>query len=112
MLGEGTAGTVDLTRDERGERHFLELLDRRPIDRWEAARRNGLLTHFGKYLGLVVFAGSPLLLEPMAGLFERVDDCYPCLLGMAGSLLDNDAAGHAGRIAGWLVKAEPCATKP
>ncbi|MDE0194745.1 MAG: DUF2723 domain-containing protein [bacterium] len=106
VLGEGTAGTVDLTFDERGQRHFVELLDRRPVDRWEAARRNGFLTHYGKYLGLVVFAGSPLFLEPMAGLFERADDCYPCLLGMAGSLLDNDATAHADRLAGWLARAE------
>ena len=42
----------------------------------------------------------------MAPLFERADHCYPCLLGMAGSLLDNDAAGHAGRIADWLARAE------
>ena len=103
VLGEGTAGTVDLTRDERGERHFLELLDRRPVDGWERWRRNGLLSRYGNYLGLVVLSGS---LEPMAGLFERADDCYPCLLGMAGLLLDNDAAGHAGRIAGWLARAE------
>ena len=106
VLGEGTDGTIDLTRDERGERHFLELLDRRPVDGWERSRRNGLLTHYGTYLGLVVLSGSPLLLEPMAGLFERADDCYPCLLGMAGSLLGNDADGHAGRIAGWLARAE------
>ena len=106
VLGEGTAGTVDLTLDERGQRRFVELLDRRPVDRWEAARRNRLLSHYGAYLGLVVFSGSPLLLEPLAGLFERADDCYPCLLGMAGALLDNDAARHAGRIAGWLTRAE------
>ena len=106
VLGEGTDGTIDLTRDERGERHFLELLDRRPVHGWERSRRNGLLSHYGAYLGLVVLSGSPLLLEPMAGLFERADDCYPCLLGMAGSLLGNDAAGHAGRIAGWLDRAE------
>ena len=106
VLGEGTAGTVDLTLDERGQRHFLELLDRRPVDRWEQARRHGLLSHYGNYLGLVVLAGSPLLLEPMAGLFERADDCYACLLGMAGSLLDNAAAAHADRIAGWLATAE------
>ena len=106
VLGEGTAGTVDLTRDERGERYFLELLGRRPVDRWERSRRNGLLSHYGEYLGLVVLSDSPLLLDPMTGVFERADDCYPCLLGMAGSLLDNDAAGHAGRIARWLARAE------
>ena len=114
VLGEGTAGTVDLIRDERGERHFLELLDRWPVDRWEATRRNELLWRYGNYLGLVVLAGSPLFLEPMAGLFERTHDCYPCLLAMAGALLDNDtaaqldddAAGHASRVAGWLARAE------
>ena len=42
----------------------------------------------------------------MVGLIERVDDCYPCLLGMATSLLDNAAAAHAGRIAAWLERAE------
>ena len=46
------------------------------------------------------------MLELTVGLFERADDCYPCLLGMAASLLDNDAADHAGRIAGWLARAE------
>lgn len=54
----------------------------------------------------MVLSGSPLLLEPMAGLFERADDCYACLLGLAGLLLDNDAADHAGSIAGWLSRAE------
>ena len=106
VLGEGTAGTVDLSRDERGERYFLELLDRRPVDRWEWSRRNRLLSGYGNYLGLVVLSGSPLLIEPMAGLFERADNCYACLTGMAAALLDNDAAPHAGRIAAWLVRAE------
>ena len=106
VLGEGTAGRVDLTRDERGEGYFLDLLDRRPVDGWERSRRSGLLARYANYLGLVVLSGSPLFLEPMAPLFERADDCYPCLLGMAGSLLDNDAAPHAGRIAAWLDRAE------
>ena len=97
VLGEVTAGTVDLTRDGLGERYFLELVDRRPVDRWERSRRSGLLSRYD--LGLAVLSGSPLLLEPMAEVFERAGDCYPCLLGMAGSLLDNDAADHAGRIA-------------
>ena len=107
VLGEGTAGTVDLTRDERGERYFLELLDRRPADQWARSRRSGLLSRYGNYLGLVVLSGSPLLLEPMAEVFERADDCYPCLLGMAAALLDQDAAAdHADRIAAWLARAE------
>ena len=106
VLGEGTSGTVDLTRDQRGERYFLELLDARPVDRWERSRRSGLLSRYGNYLGLVVLSGSPLLLEPMAELFERAQDCYPCLLGMAAALLDNAAADHAGRIAAWLARAE------
>ncbi len=74
VLGEGTAGTVALTRNERGERYFLDQLDRRPVDRWERSRRNGLLSRYGNYLGLVVLLGSSILLEPMAGLFERADD--------------------------------------
>ncbi len=106
VLGEGTAGTVDLSRHPPGERYFLELLDRRPADGWEQTRRNGLLSHYGRYLGLVVLSGSPLLLEPLAPLFERAQDCYTCLLGMAISLLDNAAAAHANRIAAWLTRAE------
>ncbi len=106
VLGEGTAGTVDLLRHPPGERYFLELLDRRPADGWEQTRRNGLLSHYGRYLGLVVLSGSPLLLEPLALLFERAQDCYTCLLGMAIALLDNDAAPHANRIAAWLTRAE------
>ena len=106
VLAKGTGGTVDLTRDPRGERYFLEMLDWRPVDVWERSRRNGLLNHYGNYLGLVVLAGSPLLLEPMAELFERADDCHPCLLGMAGALLENDASDHADHIAAWLARAE------
>ena len=105
VLGEGTAGTVDLLRHPPGERYFLELLDRRPADGWEQTRRNGLLSHYGRYLGLVVLSGSPMLLEPLAPLFERAQDCYTCLLGMAIALLDNDAAPHANRIAAWLTRA-------
>ena len=65
-----------------------------------------MLSRYGNYLGLVVLSGSPLLLEPMAELFERAQDCYPCLLGMAAAPLDNDAADHADRVAAWLARAE------
>ena len=106
VLEEGTDGTVDLTLDERGERYFLELLDQRPVDRWERSRRSGLLSRYGNYLGIAVLSGSPLAPEPLAPLIERAEDCYPCLLGMVSSLLDNDAADHTGRIAGWLDQAE------
>ena len=109
VLAEGTGGTVELWRHPPGERYFLELLDRRPADRWEQTRRNGLLSNYGRYLGLVVLSGSPRLLEPLAPLFARAQDCYTCLLGMAIALLDNvgnDDAGHANRIAAWLTRAE------
>ena len=111
VLEEGTGGVVRLGRAEGGERYFLELLDRRPVDVWEQSRRNLLLSGYGNYLGLVVLAGSPLLLEPLAPLIERAEDCYPCLLGMAGALLDHDAADHADRIAGWLARGRGAARR-
>ena len=87
-LAKGTGGTVDLTRDPRGERYFLEMLDWRPVDVWERSRRNGLLNHYGNYLGLVVLAGLAAAAGTLGELFERADRCYPCLLGMAGALLE------------------------
>ena len=105
VRGEGTAGTINLARDPRGERYFLELLDRQPADVWERSQRSNLLTHYGNYLGLLVVVGSRHV-EPMARLLERAEDCYPCLLGMATAVLDNDAADHADRIAAWLARAE------
>ena len=105
VRGEGTAGTINLARDTRGERYFLDLLDRQPADVWERSRRSNLLNHYGNYLGLLVVVGSRLL-EPMAEVLERAEDCYPCLLGMAEAVLDNDAAGHADRVAAWLARAE------
>ena len=72
--GRARRAPSPLTRNERGEPYFLDQLDRRPVDRWERSRRNGLLSRYGNYLGLVVLLGSSILLEPMAGLFERADD--------------------------------------
>ena len=105
VLGEGSALTANLTRDPRGERHFRELLERQPVDVWERSRRGGLLNRFGNYLGLSVL-GGPRWLEPMAKSLERAEDCYPCLLGMAETVLDNDPTGHADRVAVWLARAE------
>ena len=105
VLREGSGGTANLTRHPRGERHFLELLHRQPIDVWERWQRSSLLTHYGNYLGLIVLVDSPLQ-EPLAELLERADDCYPCLLGMADAVLDNAGASHADRVAAWLARAE------
>ncbi len=105
VLAEGSGGTANLDRHPRAERYFLELLDGQPADIWERSRRSNLLTHYGNYLGLLVVVGSPHL-EPMAELLERAEDCYPCLLGMADAVLDNEAAGHVDRIAVWLARAE------
>ncbi len=105
VLGEGSALTANLTRDPRGERHFLELLERQPVDVWERSRRGGLLNRFGNYLGLNVLGGARWL-EPIAQLLERAEECYPCLLGMAETVLDNDPAGDADRVAAWLARAE------
>ena len=88
VLEEGSANTLELSRHPDGERYFLELLDRRPADRWERVRRNELLYQYGRYLGLVHVQGSPVLLEPAAPLFERAQDCYVCLTAMAASALD------------------------
>ena len=102
----GAADTAMLVRDAREEQLFLELLERQPGDRWEQKQRNEMLASYGRYLGLIVLSDSPLVLEPMQPLFERAQDCYACLLGMADSLLDNGGAAHAGRIAAWLARAE------
>ena len=106
VLGEGTS-SVQLARDPRGEQYFLELLDRQPTDRWEQVERNHHLKYYGQYLGLVVLV-DPFLLEPMAPLFERAQDCYACLTGMATMVLSNGgvAAAHVNRIAAWLARAE------
>ena len=109
VLGEGDPDTFQLARHPRGERYFLELLDHQPTDRWERTLRNGLLSHYGYYLGLILLSGDAVLLESTQAQFERAQDCYPCLLGMSNALLDNvDYGGgaHADRIAAWLARAE------
>ena len=109
VLDEGEPGTMQLIRHPRGERYFLELLDRQPTDRWERARRNAILSHYAAYLGLILLSGAPILLEPTEPLFPLTEDCYPCLTGLAEALLENwddGASVHADRIAGWLARAE------
>ncbi len=104
VLEEGPS-SVHPARDPRAERYFLELLDRRPVDRWEQVERNHHLRYYGQYLGLVVLVGS-LPMEPLEPLFERARDCYACLMGMATMMLSNGATAHANRIASWLAGAE------
>ena len=105
VLEEGSGSTASLARHPRAERFFLELLDRQPVDVWERSRRAGLLFRYGNYLGLSVLVGSGLR-EQIAEVLERAEHCYPCLLGMAEALLDNDDGSHADHIAGWLARAE------
>ena len=105
MLEEGSPNTFELARHPRWEQYFLELLDRQPADRWERALRYELLYRYGYYLGLIVLSDSPRLLEPMEALFERAEDCYPCLISMVTTLHDNDV-GTPDRISAWLARAE------
>ena len=51
-------------------------------------------------------------LEPMVGLIERADDCYPCLLGMATSLLDNAVPAHPAASPLGSSGLRLCTTKP
>ena len=106
VLDDDAPDTVQLARHPGGEQFFLDLVDRQPTDRWERARRNGLLSRYGYYLGLMFFSGSPAYLEPTRALFDRAEDCYACLIGMATALLDNDAAAHADAVSAWLARAE------
>ena len=114
VLDEGEPATIQLIRHPRGECYFLELLDRRPTDRWERVRRNALLSHYA-YLGLTLLSGAPILLEPTEPLFPRAEDCYSCLTGLVSALLENwdeGASAHADRIAAWLPGPRRYATKP
>ena len=48
----------------------------------------------------------------MVGLIERADDCYPCLLGMATSLLDNAVPAHPAASPLGSSGLRLCTTKP
>ena len=109
VLDDNDPDNIGLSRHPRAEQYYLELLDRRPLDRHERARRNGLLFRYGNYLGLGALSGIPGLQEPMEQLIRRTDDCYPCLVSMASTFLDNWESGGAARpdrIAGWLARAD------
>ena len=106
VLEEDSPNTIELPRNPRGERYFVELLDTRPADRWERLLRYQLLFRYGYYLGLIALSGSPLLLEPMEAVFQRAEECYACLIGMARALLDGGIADNANRVSAWLSQAE------
>ena len=99
VLGEGTEGTVDLTRDERGERYFLELLDRRPLDRWERSRRNGLLSAYGSYLALAVAASRISTVTPPGSFTSSSSttvDTASALVVPTAIVTDEGAGGTTG----------------
>lgn len=106
-LKEGQPGTIELERHLRGEEYFAQLIAQQPLDRWERVRRNGLLYQYGRYLGLIYFAGDPVLLDPMQELFGLAEESYACLLGMADIVLANNGnSTHWDQVSTWLAKAE------
>ena len=102
---DGQPGTIKLKHHPRSDDFFIQLIARQPVDRWERVRRNELLFHYGRYLGLVRFTGDPIG-DRMQKSFSLVEGSYACLLGMASVVLDNGNSSNWGEAAAWLAKAE------
>ena len=102
---DGQPGTIKLKHHPRSDDFFIQLIARQPVDRWERVRRNELLFHYGRYLGLVRFTGDPIG-DRMQKSFSLVEGSYACLLGMASVVLDNGNSSNWGEVAAWLAKAE------
>ena len=101
----GKPGTIKLKRHPRGEEFFVQLVNQRPTDRWERVRRNEMLFHYGRYLGLAFFTGDPIF-QQMQEPFRLAHESYASLIGMATVVLDNGNAAHWPQVAEWLTRAE------
>ena len=101
----GKPGTIKLKRHPRGEEFFVQLVNQRPTDRWERVRRNEMLFHYGRYLGLAFFTGDPIF-QQMQEPFRLAHESYASLIGMATVVLDNGNAAHWPQVAEWLTLAE------
>ncbi len=101
----GKPGTIELKRHPPGEEFFEQLINRSPTDRWERVRRNELLFHYGRYLGLVYFAKNPMF-EKIQEPFRLAHGSCASLLGMASVVLDNGDDSHWEQVAEWLTRAE------
>ena len=115
VLDEGEPGTMQLIRHPRGERYFLELLDRQPTDRWERARRNALLVALRRLpgTGLPVGRAGPsrtdrAAVPPGGGLLPLPDGARR---GVAGQL-GRGRRCPADRIAAWLARAQALRDQP
>ena len=103
---DGKPGTIEIKRHPRGEEYFTYLMHLQPIDRWERVRRNGLLSQYGRYLGLIYFSGDPGFLDSMRELFRLAEGSYACLLGMAATLIEHGNSSHWEQVSAWLDRAE------
>ncbi len=101
----GKPGTIKLKRHPRGEEFFVQLINRKPTDRWERVRRNEMLFHYGRYLGLAYFTGDPVF-EQLQEPFRLAHGSYASLLGMASVVLDNGNSSNWEQVGKWLTRAE------
>ena len=101
----GKPGTIKLKRHPRGEEFFVQLVNRKPTDHWERVRRNELLFHYGRYLGLVYFTRDPVF-EQLQEPFRLAHGAYASLLGMASVVLDNGNSSNWEQVGKWLTSAE------
>ena len=102
---DGQPGTIKLKYHPRSDDFFVQLIARQPVDRWERVRRNELLFHYGRYLGLVGFTGDPIG-KRMQESLRLSEGSYASLLGLASVVLDNGNSANWDQVSAWLAKAE------
>ena len=100
-------GTLHFAFSPAAAQYFEELLERRPIDRWERFLQLTLLHVYGQFLGYVVLLDDAELLQQTQQQRMLAERSFSSLVGMSEVLLKYGGPSHWPQLGAWLAKAEP-----
>jgi len=99
-------GQIQVLHEPSVDSYYRSLLAEIPENPWEQRLREQLLFLHGEYLGLVVLANEPQLLEKTKEVRTMAQTSFFTLMGMAEALLEHGTGSHLNQVDEFLQRAE------